>query len=53
MRRTVTVAEAALREMSRRRGVLALLMLLPLSFYALRRGDSTGQAIRSVVVGLS
>ena len=53
MRRTVTVAEAALREMSRRRGVLALLMLLPLSFYALRRGDSTGQAIRSLFLGLS
>lgn len=52
MIRTVTVAEMALREISRRRGVLAILALLPLAFYLSRRGDHLGQSIRFVCLGL-
>jgi hypothetical protein len=48
-----TVAEMTLREMLRRRGVLALLLALPLAFYAIRRGDHTGQSIRSLFLGLA
>jgi hypothetical protein len=52
MVRTFTVAEMALREISRRRGVLAILALLPLAFYLSRRGDHLGQSIRFVCLGL-
>ncbi|GAA3513028.1 hypothetical protein [Actinocatenispora rupis] len=52
MRRTYAVAEAALREMARRRVVLAILLLLPLAFYLSRRGDHLGQSIRFVCLGL-
>lgn len=52
MTRTLTVAEMALREMSRRRSVLLILLLLPLAFYLSRRGDHLGQSIRFVCLGL-
>lgn len=52
MRRTYAVAEAALREMLRRRVVLGILLLLPLAFYLSRRGDHLGQSIRFVCLGL-
>ncbi|HEX8629887.1 MAG TPA: hypothetical protein VF755_17135 [Catenuloplanes sp.] len=42
-----------LRETLRRRAVLVLLLALPLGFYATRGGDHTGQAIRSLFLGLS
>jgi hypothetical protein len=50
--KSLTVAEMALREMLRRRGVLAILLLLPLTFYLSRRGDHLGQSIRFVCLGL-
>lgn len=50
--KTLTVAEMALREMLRRRSVLLILLLLPLTFYLSRRGDHLGQSIRFVVLGL-
>jgi hypothetical protein len=50
--KTLTVAEMALREMLRRRSVLVILVLLPLTFYLSRRGDHLGQSIRFVVLGL-
>lgn len=53
MSRVWTVAEMTLREALRRRAALALLLALPLGFYAVRRGDSTGQSIRSLFMGLS
>ena len=53
MNRTVTVAEMTLRETARRRGVLVLLLILPLAFYFGRRGDHLGQSIRFVCLGLS
>jgi hypothetical protein len=53
MNRTVTVAEMTLRETARRRGVLLLLLVLPLAFYLARRGDHLGQSIRFVCLGLS
>jgi len=52
MTRMFTVAEMALREASRRRSVLAILLLLPLAFYLSRRGDHLGQSIRFVCLGL-
>jgi hypothetical protein len=52
MSRTFVVAEMALREMLRRRGVLLILLLLPLAFYLSRRGDHLGQSIRFVCLGL-
>lgn len=48
-----TVADLALREVLRRRGVLVLLLLFPLAFYLSRRGDHAGQSIRFVCLGLS
>jgi hypothetical protein len=42
----------ALREISRRRTVLVILLLLPLAFYLSRRGDHLGQSIRFVCLGL-
>lgn len=52
MRKTSTVAEMALREIGRRRGVLAILVLFPLAFYLSRRDQYTGQSIRFVCLGL-
>jgi hypothetical protein len=46
-----TVAEMALREVVRRRSVLAIMLLLPLAFYLSRR-DHPGQSIRFVCLGL-
>jgi hypothetical protein len=53
MNKLWTVSEMSLREILRRRGVLALLLALPLGFYFLRRGDHTGQSIRSLFLGLT
>ncbi|MGC4804942.1 hypothetical protein [Micromonospora sp. DT233] len=52
MNRLVTVAEMTLRELLRRRGVLALMLLLPLSFYLLRRDAYVGQSVRSLMLGI-
>jgi hypothetical protein len=51
-RKTLTVAEMALREIGRRRAVLVLLALLPLAFYFSRRGDAYWQSIRFVCLGI-
>ncbi|GAA4692072.1 hypothetical protein [Phytohabitans rumicis] len=51
--RIITVAEMALREMLRRRGVLVLLLTLPLAFYLVRRGDHVGQSIRFLLLGIA
>ncbi|MEU8071858.1 MULTISPECIES: hypothetical protein [unclassified Micromonospora] len=53
MSRTLVVAEAALRELLRRRTVLVILLLMPLAFYLSRRGDFLGQSIRFVCLGLA
>ncbi|MEV4535669.1 hypothetical protein AB0J82_17760 [Asanoa sp. NPDC049518] len=53
MNRTMTIAEMTLRETVRRRGVLVLLLVLPLAFYLGRRGDHLGQSIRFVCLGLA
>jgi len=53
MNRTLVVAEAALRELLRRRTVLVILLLMPLAFYLSRRGDFLGQSIRFVCLGLA
>ena len=53
MTRILTVAEMSLREIARRRGVLVMLVFLPLAFYLARRGDHLGQSIRFVCLGLS
>ncbi|BCB86261.1 hypothetical protein [Phytohabitans suffuscus] len=50
--RILTVAEMALREISRRRGVLVLLLTLPLVCYLVRH-DQVGQSIRFVMLGLA
>lgn len=50
--RTWTIAEMTLRDLARRRTVLALLFALPLVFYLGRRGDFTGQAIRFLLLGV-
>ncbi|KZB87386.1 hypothetical protein [Amycolatopsis regifaucium] len=52
MKKVLTVAEMALRELLRRRTVLLILLLLPLVFYLSRRGDHLGQSIRFVCLGL-
>jgi hypothetical protein len=52
MRKTLVVAEMALREISRRRGVLILLALLPLAFYYSRRGEAYWQSVRFVSLGI-
>src|SRR5262249_6733865 len=52
MTKLLTVAEMTLRELLRRRGVLALLLLLPLAFYLIRRPDSVGQSVRSLFLGI-
>jgi hypothetical protein len=48
---TLVVARMALREVTRRRTVLLLLVLLPLAFYVVRR-DQQGQSIRLLALGL-
>lgn len=50
--RTWAMADATLRELGRRRIVLALLLALPLMFYLGRRGDHTGQAVRFLLLGV-
>ena len=50
--RFLTVAEMALRELSRRRGVLLLLLALPLVSYLVRHGQ-VGQSIRFLLLGLA
>lgn len=52
MTKLLTVAEMTLRQLVRRRGVLLLLLLLPLGFYLLRRNDYVGQSIRSLFMGI-
>ncbi|GAA1809638.1 hypothetical protein GCM10009682_34110 [Luedemannella flava] len=52
MKRLLTVAEMTLRELARRRGVIALLLLLPLAFYLIRRDQYIGQSIRSLFIGI-
>jgi hypothetical protein len=52
MKKTLVVAETALRETARRRSVLLILLLLPLAFYLSRRGDHLGQSIRFVCLGI-
>lgn len=53
MGRLCTVAEMTLRELVRRRGVLALMLLMPLAFYLLRRDGYVGQSIRSLLLGIA
>ena len=48
---TIVVARMSIREVWRRRGVLILLVLLPLAFYLVRR-DQQGQSIRMLALGL-
>ena len=50
--RAMTVAEMTLREIVRRRGVIALLLLLPLAFYLIRRDQYVGQSVRSLFIGI-
>ena len=52
MRRSLIVAEMTLRELLRRRTVIALLLLLPLAFYLLRRDQYIGQSVRSLFLGV-
>ncbi|WP_081237236.1 hypothetical protein [Streptomyces viridosporus] len=51
MTATLRMAEMTFRELLRRRGVLGLLLLVPLVFY-LGRYDQTGQAIRFASLGV-
>lgn len=50
--KTLVVAEMALREVSRRRTVLIIMLLLPMVFYLSRRGEYLGQSVRFVCLGL-
>jgi hypothetical protein len=52
MTKLLVVADMTLREMLRRRGVLALLLALPLAFYAIRRSGYSGESIRALFLGL-
>ncbi|GIG02746.1 hypothetical protein [Catellatospora citrea] len=52
MSKTFVVAEMALREIARRRGVLAILLIFPLAFYLSRRDSHAGQSIRFVCLGI-
>ena len=45
------IAKFSLRQVARRRGVVLLLIALPLSFYLVRR-DLQGQSIRFLALGL-
>jgi hypothetical protein len=51
--KVATVAEMTVRDLMRRRGVLALMLALPLTLYLLRRDAHPGQSIRLVCLGLS
>jgi hypothetical protein len=51
-KRPLTVAEMTLRELVRRRTVIALLLVLPLAFYLLRRDQYLGQSVRSLFIGI-
>lgn len=51
MNATLVLSRMCLREVARRRGVLLLLVLLPLAFYLVRR-DLQGQSIRMLALGL-
>ncbi|RKN48310.1 hypothetical protein [Micromonospora endolithica] len=53
MNRLVTVAEMTARELLRRRGVLLLLLLMPLTFWLIRRDAYVGQSVRSLLLGVS
>ncbi|TBL27731.1 MULTISPECIES: ABC transporter permease [unclassified Micromonospora] len=53
MKRLFTVAEMTLRELARRRGVLLLLLLMPLVFWMIRRDSHVGQSIRALFLGIS
>ncbi|BCJ59144.1 ABC transporter permease [Micromonospora endophytica] len=53
MNRLVTVAEMTLRELVRRRGVLLLLLLMPLTFWLIRRDSHVGQSVRALLLGIS
>jgi hypothetical protein len=53
MTRTFVVVEMIGRDLARRRAVLALLALVPLAFYLIRRGENPGQAIRLAGLGLA
>ncbi|MDG4795227.1 ABC transporter permease [Micromonospora sp. WMMD1082] len=53
MNRLVTVAEMTLRELARRRGVLLLLLLMPLTFWLIRRDAYVGQSVRALLLGIS
>lgn len=50
--RTWAMAGATVRELGRRRAVLALMLALPMMFYLGRRGDHTGQAVRFLLLGV-
>ena len=50
--RTLVVAEMALREITRRRSVLVLLLVIPLAFYMARRGTEWWQGLRFMVMGV-
>lgn len=52
MTKVLTVAEMALRELIRRKRVIAMLFLLPLAFYMMVRADAVGQSVRSVFLGI-
>ncbi|MDG4778562.1 hypothetical protein O7614_02750 [Micromonospora sp. WMMD961] len=52
MNQLVTVAEMTVRELLRRRGVLLLLLLMPLTFYLIRRDGYLGQSVRSLLLGV-
>jgi len=52
VKKTLTVAEMAVREIGRRRGVLILLALLPLAFYFSRREEAYWQSVRFVCLGI-
>ena len=53
IRRIATVAEMTAREIGRRRGVLVLMVLLPMAFYLVRRDTYIGQSIRFLLLGLA
>ncbi|MFR9777739.1 ABC transporter permease [Micromonospora sp. MS34] len=53
MNQLLTVAEMTLRELLRRRGVLLLLLLMPLAFYLIRRDAYVGQSVRALLLGIS
>lgn len=48
----ITIARMSLREVARRRGVVILMITLPLSFYLVRR-DLPGQSIRFLALGIA